>query len=110
MKKMVFFIFLFLISQAAFAAAKQCVRWNKVCQTEQHCVYREAKRENCFRCVKPNHYGFHLLPQQIDRNTCSLSSAHYLRTMGYRCYQPQGAQKCVKMSPPVKKCHMECVD
>lgn len=113
------FILLFCFSGIAFSQStktlakivtdsRPCLKWRKVCYQKEHCLYREAIRNSCFRCMKPNHYGFHLYPQQIDRNTCHLQTVHYLQTMGYRCFQPYGAQSCgLKRSS--QHCHLQCM-
>ena len=97
-----------VFSQSADPANRTCLKWKKVCHQTEECVYRDGARHHCFRCIKPNHYGFHLYPHQIDRNTCNLKTVHYFQTMGYRCFQPQGAQTCIKKQI-TKKCDLQCV-
>lgn len=96
------------LSQSVNSASQPCLKWEKVCHQKEACVYRDGARNSCFRCIRPNHYGFHLYPHKIDRNTCNLKTVHYFQTMGYRCFQPQGAQTCVKKKI-IKKCDLHCV-
>lgn len=112
MKKL-YFLLLFCFSvfaspELVYPASQPCLKSKKVCYQIEECIYRDGARNNCFRCIKPNHYGFHLYPHQIDRNTCSLQAVHYFQTMGYRCFQPRGVQACIKKKV-TKKCDLQCV-
>gem|GEM_PF-4741717 len=111
--KKICFLFLFCIShfalsQSADPVSRHCLKWEKVCHQKEECVYRHGARNSCFRCLKPNHYGFHLYPHQIDRNTCNLKTVHYFQTMGYRCFQPKDSQTCIKKQV-IQKCDLQCV-
>ena len=90
----IFFTTIFPIAGAETIRTEPCLKWKRVCYQKEHCTQRESGRASCYRCVRQQHYGFHLYPRQIDRNTCNFRTAHYLVTMGYRCYQPYGSPPC----------------
>lgn len=92
-------------------AYEKCLEWKQVCHKKQNCVQRSGMRESggCYRCVKPStQMGFYVYPRQLDRKTCSDSTAEYLSSMGYRCYRPYESTPCQR-SIEQEYCDSECV-
>ncbi|PIZ03736.1 MAG: hypothetical protein COY58_07835 [Gammaproteobacteria bacterium CG_4_10_14_0_8_um_filter_38_16] len=115
MKTVVVFIFsvgfFLLYNTAMFAGEKnvgQCLKWKRVCYQKEHCIHQTGLRTGCYRCLKPAQKGFHLYLRQIDRGTCNIRTVEYLRTMGYRCYNPDDADPCSR-TPKSEYCDWRCV-
>ena len=88
---------------------EKCLRWKDVCYQKKYCFQREQLRNGCYRCVKPGHYGFHVYPRQVERQTCNLATVDYLRNMGYNCYKNYESSPCLQTREK-EICDSTCVE
>lgn len=86
-----------------------CAEWKQICYQKTYCTFRQGLREGCYRCVNYIKFAVPIYPREMERTSCNRDTVDYLKTMGYRCYQPYNNSPCLR-TVQKEVCDWTCAD